>query len=295
MALPSTFGQALGRSQSQALQDFNVGQSVRELAYKAFVVAQEQGILVEAWLPETVGIDVNASYDPPYAQGLGALSGAQGLSEFARFLGVSLTTQALTAQIWQGGAFIDFTLPMVFQAEASAAADVMLPIQRLLSLTMPKDPSGGGLLEAPGPRIDLKKLTTNGREALSEGFSQVKNALPKVSDMLDTNKLAISKISDYVSKAKDTVNKPAQTLSSALVNSVTNNISLYVGQFLYFPSVVITDVSPTYDVLLSKDKNPMRATVNVVFKTFYMPTDRDIKVMFPSAEGFPIQNQQSRT
>lgn len=294
MTSPATFGKALQVSQSDALANFNVAKSQKDLAYKGFVVAQEQGIIVEAWLPETLGMDVTATYDPPFIQGLGALNGMEGLSSMARFLGMSLTTQSLTAQIWQGGAFIEFTIPFIFQAESSAAEDVMLPIQRLLSLMMPKDPTGGGLLEAPGPRIDLKKLAANAREELKDAGSSITREIKDLVVGIDTSNGIVSTAINAASAGQAGLNKAAKTVSTALVNSVVNNISLFLGQFLYFPSVVITDVSPTYDVVIGNDKNPMRATVNVGFRTFYLPTSRDIEIMFPGTAGLAIQNKKSQ-
>lgn len=293
MASPATFGEALKVSQSDALNNFNISKSQKDLSYKAFVVAQEQGILVEAWLPETIGMDVNATYEAPFVQGLGALSGMEGLSSLARFLGMSLTTQSLTAQIWQGGAFIEFTIPFVFQAETSAAQDVILPIQRLLSLMMPKDPTGGGLLEAPGPRIDLTKLAANAREELKGAGSAVVNEITGLAKSIDTSNGIVSTAIDAANKGQASLNKAAKSVSTALVNSVVNNISLHLGQFLYFPSVVITDVSPTFDTIIAGDKNPMRATVNVGFRTFYLPTSKDIAIMFPATEGLALENKSA--
>ena len=245
----------------------------KELAYKAYVVAQEQGLIVEAWLPESIGLDVNAEYQAPYAQGLGQANAKVG--ELARFLGVSLTTQALTAQIWQGSGEFVFTLPFVFQAESSGA-DVMLNIKRLLSLTMP-DGGSGGLLEAPGPRLDLRKMSIGGVRPTSVGT------------MIDGLSNALTSIGDSNSIPQG-VNNVARELNSALINSVTNNISLYIGQFFYLPSVVITDVSPTFDVVLAQDKNPIRATVNVNFKSFFVPTKQDMEDMFPGVAGISLQN-----
>ena len=288
--LPSTFGARFQTSTKDALQQFGKDPSIRELAYKTYVVCQERAILVEAWLPETVGMDVNASYEAPYAQGLGGINiaGAD-IGQMARFLGLSLTTQALTAQVWQGGAFIEFTLPLIFQTENSAAVDVMGPIKELLRLTMPRDPSGGGLLEAPGPRIDLDALLENSTNAVGQAFSNLTNvSLSAMTGDAGSNLLnSVASIGKNVAKK---ANDTAKTLSKAIVNSVKNNISLHIGQFLYFPSVVITDVSPTYDVVITQDKNPIRATVNVAFRTFYLPTDRDINIMFPSTAGVSDQN-----
>jgi len=263
------------------------GKAIRELAYKAYIVAAEQGIIVEAWLPETLMLDVAAKYDAPFEQGLGSLSSLAGISSMARFLGLSLTTQAMTAQVWQGGSFIDLSIPLVFQTENSAANDVMLPIKQLLSLTMPKDPGGGGFLTAPGPRIDINKLGSNGIDLVKSAGGAISDAVTGIisgsGSVSDTGK-TLAPGSSFLDRAANKANDVAKTVSNALVNSVTNNISLYIGQFLYFPSVVITDVSPTYDVVLGVDKNPVRASVNVGIRTFYMPTSQDIETMFPSAQ-----------
>ena len=292
--MANTFGEVLSRPLESSLagagrgQNGNIEENTRELAYKAFVVCQEQGILVEAWLPEQVNVDINANYEAPYAQGIGQ-SGS--LGSLARFAGLSLTTQALTVQVWQGGSNIQFSLPLTFQAETSGVSDVMKPIKDLMKLMMPKDPQGGGLLEAPGPRLDPDKLISQAGPTLKKiGGDIIRGASDSFSNMMDTAKQVSN---DVVGAARNAANTVARPISNAIVNSVKNNISLYIGQFQYFPSVVITDVSPTYDVVLGVDKNPQRATVIVQFKTFYTPTDRDIEGMFPSARDGSENSGQS--
>ena len=284
MALPNS------SVQSGLAQAGGGSRGKKELAYKAYVVAQEQGIIVEAWLPETVGLDVNAQYEAPYAQGIGQLN--EKVGELARFLGVSLTTQGLTAQIWQGSGEFIFTLPFVFQAEDSAANDVMLNIKRLLSLTMP-DGNEGGLLTAPGPHLDLKKLASNsGAEIVSRAMSLKEVGFSGGADKIKGTMQSASNMTlgGVLDSGASAINKEIGALNQLIKSSVVNNISLYIGQFIYLPSVVITDVSPTFDVVLAEDKNPVRATVNVVFKSFFVPTKQDMEDMFPAVAGLPIQN-----
>jgi hypothetical protein len=278
----STFGNALSRTLPASLAGLSsIGasnaRSAKDLSYKALVICSDQQIVVDAWLPETVGVDVSATYDAPYAQGIGAINDK--LGALAQFMGMNLTTQALTAQVWQGGSFINFNIPFIFQAETSAETEVMKPIKDLLRLAMPKDPSGGGILEAPGPHVDIKKLAANGSDGVSKAVSDIGNFV-KSGGIQDTAKSLMSNPLGFASQVKDSANNIARTASSALVNSIVNNISLYIGQFMYFPSVVVTDVSPTFDVVLSPDGKPMRATVNVGFRTFYVPTENDIENMF---------------
>lgn len=285
--IPSTFGQRFNIPLEQQPQIAAAARSKKELNYKAYVVAQDyksddgQGILVEAWLPETVGLDVNANYDAPFAQGIANMV-PENIGALSRFLGTNLTTQAFTVQIWQGGAFVEFQIPFIFQAESSARNDVMQPIKDLFKLTMPKDPQGGGLLEAPGPTIDLKRLA---QANVGQAVSNIVNGLT-FSNMKDAFTELKSDTFGALAKAKNSAqDNIARPISSAIVNSIVNNISLYIGTFLYFPSVVITDVSPTYDVMIGPDDNPLRATVNVNFRTFYIPTQNDIDIMFPKASS----------
>jgi hypothetical protein len=281
--IATTFAQAIKYRSIADQQGLNSGDmsepdTIKRLAYKVYVVAGEAqyngqtGFTVEAWLPETLSTDIAATYDSPLAQGLNGM--LPGIGAMARFIGLNLTSQALTTQVWQGGGHIQFTLPLVFQAENDAAADVMEPIKQLFSLTLPKDESGGGLLSAPGPHLDAKKLLSNGGAAL---FDQAKGTLK---GLYNTGASIVG--GAQFDKSQGEAMSLAQASSRAIVNSVKNNISLHLGQFMYFPSVIVKDVSPTFDVILSKDKNPIRATVNVNFETFYIPTSQDLETMFPA-------------
>lgn len=285
-----TFGDRFNQPISAALsaRGYRIGSdsaSIRDLNYKAFVVCHDENILVDAWLPDTISVDVTANYDAPFEQGLG---GDSDVAKVAKTAGVTLTTQALSVQVWQGGSYIQFSLPFIFQAQDSGADDVMKPIKDLMRLMMPKEPTPGGLLQAPGPRLDpAKALTGENVKAIAGGIGEaIKNGATTLASAalgVVTGGAAGGSVESTVNGLIASANQVATPISNAIVNSVVNNISLYVGQFQYFPCVVITDVSPTYDVVLGTDGNPVRASVVVQFKTYYIPTQADIETMFPSA------------
>ena len=297
------------------------------------------GITVEAWLPEEVNLDISATYEPPFAQGLNGMM--PGIGAAAKALGVNLTTQAMSAQVWQGGSDVQFSLTLVFQAETNSYTDVILPIKKLLQLTMPKDPTGGGLLEAPGPHVNIDKLKTpigsqsspgtpdpqkpsasnSGGGGLSGIVSSAKNigssmassASSAVSSVTNAAGSVVSGVSGAVSGAYNSLSSGGLTgaaidatvgsakalkagangalvaLSNQMVNAIEGNISLYIGKFIYIPCVVITDVSPTFNVILSADGNPTRASVAVTFKMLYIPTQADLDTMFSNTGGSPSQ------
>lgn len=55
----------------------------------------------------------------------------------------------------------------------------------------------------------------------------------------------------------------------------TRDTSLFIGQKIFFPRVVITNVTPTFEVKPDKDGNYTAATVDVSIKTSFIPTRDD--------------------
>lgn len=260
-----------------------------------------QNIAIKGWLPEEVTFDISSQYEAPFSQGLNQM--VPGFGQMARAFGVNLVTQAMTSQVWQGSSEINISIPLIFQAETNAYLDVIKPIKDLLKLTMPKDLAIGGLLEAPGPHIDIDKLrasigevvqntvpgpqqtTVEATKSFFSSLSQdITGAFSAGGKMISAVQNPLVVIPQLVVEgtlgARDAANVGAVKLSTALINAIEDNISLYIGDFLYIPSVVITDVSQAYNVMIAPDGNPSRATVNVTFKMFYIPTQADLDTMF---------------
>lgn len=282
--------------------------------------SQEGAVIVRAYLPEEVNLDIQAEYEAPFAQGLNQMM--PGLGSLARAFGVNMVTQAMTAQVWQGGTEVQFQMPLIFQATHSSYLEVMKPIKDLLRLTMPKDPTGGGLLESPGPHINIEKLKTpvGGKKTTStptpqkptteskegggivgmgksvwEGGSGLLSSISKnvtsVSESISKDGLMSAFVNVPINTIKDlkaTTNDTLVNLSSQMVNAIEGNISLYIGNYLYIPSIVITDVSPTFNTIIGPDGNPTRAQVQVSFKMFYIPTQADLDVMFWNEGSKPV-------
>lgn len=284
---------------------------------------------VVGYLPEEFQFDANSQYEATFAQGLNGLN--QSLGNIAKALGVNLTTQAMTAQVWQGSNEVTFNISIVFQAETDSYKDVIKPIKDLLKLTMPKDKARGGLLEAPGPHVDIEKLRTaiNGvmpaptptpqaatgdTSASSQvgvtgvtgglidtvtgalrGLGNVPGTINRALDGLKTDPVgfAANAALSGTLAVKNTANAGLVSLSRLLVNSIVNNISLSIGNFFYFPSIVITEVNQSYKSLFGPDYNPQQATVQVTFKTFYVPTQNDLEVMFIAGGSNPNVTPQA--
>lgn len=217
-------------------------------------------------------MDFGASYEEAVSQGLAGLAG--GYSETAgkamKMLGMQLTTKALTAQVWQGSTEVAFSIPLVFQAESNVNDDVTKPLSDLYRLVLPREPDVGGLLQAPGPQLDLDRLKKqsidfNLKNTVTSGASTLGSALT-------FDKSTLTSAFATASEA----GKGLQSFSQAFMGSIKNNISLKIGTRVFLSSVVITSVSSNTSVLPTRDGSFQRQEVTVGFKTFYVLTQNDI-------------------
>lgn len=253
--------------------------------YICIIACTDLGIMLKANLPQEFMIDIGASYEEAIAQAVSSSSIVSELSGKAKMMGVQLVTQALTAQIWQGSTEISFSLPLSFQVNSDEMADLLTPLSQLYTLTLP-DETVGGLLKAPGPSLDPSKVAS-AVGALTSG------ALNSAMDSVSTN---FSDLANRVSggrvgtaladSSKATAGAPPSSsadggVKTTLLSAIKNNISLTLGQYMYFESVVITSVGQTHFVQPLENGTMSRVDVTVGFKTFFVPTQKDIQKMFP--------------
>lgn len=227
------------------------------------------GVII-ANMPEEFTTDVSANYEEAFAQAVNSTQASASAAGLLRAAGVQLTTQALTAQVWQGSSDMSFSIPLVFQAIDDEYEDVVKKLEALYSLTLPDELFSNGLLTAPGPRLSAKLLTRNLGDAAKQSLEDLINIGSNV--LMDSGK-----------DSKSTPTRNANTKAGAaspLISSVENNISLRLGRFMFFESVVITSLNQTTSVLPLKSGVMSQVVVHVGFKTFFTPTKADIPYMF---------------
>lgn len=268
--------------------------------YKVIIRSEREGsnkdgskevIEIVADVPEEFMFDVAAQYEAPFSSGL-APAGWERSNTALRMLGMSLTNQTMTAQVWQGNTDVQFSLPLVFQAETDASKEVLEPIINLMKLTMPIEKERGGLLESPGPRWDLGKLDASWNaiksEATSQGTEDVREAGVKGFKDISNSLLALDGVGimqSAIGLSKTTrkgADQFAKTFSKGMGAALVNKISLKIGRFLYFDSVVIESISQTSTAQPERNTGIfMRSQVQVSFKTFMLPTQNDLESMYP--------------
>jgi hypothetical protein len=112
-------------------------------------ISQQGGGKVMAYVPETFQLSVTSQFNQPFGQGVQNSP----VGTAAKILGLgALTSQSMTAQVWEGTQPIEMSLELEFVAESNPTTEVLEPIKELLRMTMPsRGHSGGFLLDPPGP------------------------------------------------------------------------------------------------------------------------------------------------
>lgn len=268
--------------------------------YLCVIQCTERRISVTANLPQSYQIDIGANYEEAFSQGFQGLSGVAAIGPKLRAFGIQTTTQALTAQVWQGSTEFVFSLPLVLQAEEDEQEDVLRKLTDLYRLTLPDEAFSNGLLSAPGPRLDAKEITKSvgnvtsgivnsplesvkslGQEALS-AFSQLKDTIGGV--LFGPEKKASSALNSTTNTQSALEGTgPTATgkgVSNPLLSAIKNNISLTIGNYMKLDSVVITSVSQNHMVQPLVNGTMSRVEVTVGFKTFFTPVQKDIPNIF---------------
>lgn len=253
--------------------------------------------IVRAPLPETFMYDQASQYEAPFTQ---ALTGSSILNSMARMVGMKLVTQALTAQIWQGSNETELGLDLEFQTEQDADLDVRQPVLNLMKMVTPSD--SNGFLETPGPSLDFRDLISTissaDREQLAEYVSDgspIAGAIVQRTNLIDTNTSTTD--GGNQSNPDNSPAQPGSSLVDQVKRNIKNQISIRVGNFAFFDSVVITNVQKTYTSVPDAISGiPHHVRVSVRFKPLFMVVQSDLeKIFYPpgtaSANGRgPIVN-----
>lgn len=228
-------------------------------------------VIVHAPMPAEFMFDSTSTYQAPFAQGL---FGNGALASLARVGGLALTSQALTAQIWQGSNETQLGVELEFQAESDPLTEVRDPILALLKLATPSMAPGSGMLLSPGPQLNLELAG----QIASEAASQLKQTVIG----------AVSIFTDPSNSTTDGSSKPTTAIKNgglgqgkAWKDKIRNVITIQIGNYAYFDSVVITDVQKTYTSQIDPISGwPMHARVSVKFKPLFLLLQDDLDDIF---------------
>lgn len=242
------------------------------------------GTTITAPLPDTLAYDTAADYQTPFAQGM---LGAGNLSQALSSAGVRLSTQAMTAQLWQGSTENDIGLELDFQTWDDPYKDVMEPVLNLMSLAAASVDTATGLLKSPGPRISLEdtgKIAANAASQLLNSAKQGGRAAADVAGAVNVSKKLNGQSDNLNSNQAANSAPPAENgLGGAQYwkNVIRNQISVQVGRYAFFDSVVILNVQETFSHQMDAQTGlPLHAKVSVRFKPLFLVTQQDLDKIF---------------
>jgi hypothetical protein len=275
-------------------------------SYLVVVQQSTTNISVTAPMPDEFAFDVGASYEQMLPQGF---FGGRVLNIAAAAAGTKLAVQAFTAQLWAGNTDTLLSVELVFHTETDPVADVRTPIVNLLKLTMPSISGNTGFLNNPGPSIDWSIAgqavgTGLGQAAAGVGSlfgsaasgvvnfaSSALGALSKQGSMTDSNTQVADGANNTVAQALS--QNPSIGTAAYWKSRVKNQISIKVGNYLMFDSVVVTNVNLTFASNFDAQTGlPHNARVSVTFKPLFMLTQQDLDTLFinPGSNTTPSGN-----
>lgn len=244
---------------------------------------------IHAHMPESFMMDMSSEYVAPFTQGLTGNALIDTVLKVG--LGLRLVNQTLTAQIWQGSAETVLGLELEFQAERDPRTEVQEPILQLMKLTTPSVLGEDGFLRSPGPKIGPEAV----KELVDSYTSSMGSAAQGALDFLPIGQKSAKLVDPSMSctngnfQAMHTRSPSQNTQYGAhdrFKKHIKDQISIQIGKFAIFESVVITNVQKTYEARLDAFTGlPHHAKVSIQFKPLFMIIQSDLDQIFKGAQG----------
>lgn len=241
-------------------------------------------VVVKAWIPEQVSVDVSATYSALFGQGL--FQGDDWASQGLKTFGFSGLTRVQSFKIWNSSQGITMTLPLVFTMDDTAVEadiagrepskdrsnfDITAAILELQKLCLPSQIKGQLFLEPPGSTLQVSQEI-----ALNRFVTDIVSAAKNVLGITDDTK----KDQGPQAPPGSTTPESSYTTGNDDWIQLRSWTSVYIGNFLYFDKVVMENVGAAYDMQLDENGKPMRATVNVTFSTLFDTTIQDLNSIY---------------
>ena len=249
----------------------------------------DKNFAFHAWLPESFSYSQSANYEAPF------LTATQNiLGHAARMFGYNIVSPVMTAQMWMGSETPEFTIEVTLETETDPILDIKEPFLGLLKLVTPSVQDG--MLHSPGPSLDVQDMIS----AYMQNRSRAQVANEKAENLKAQADQAGTSIADPSKVARNSsatrtgsmkgqnevadyspLSRKYWTDERSGVTKISNQISISIGRYLYFPSVVVTNVeSELLHIINGASGFPMSANISISFKPLFTPTIEDLQDMF---------------
>ena len=200
-------------------------------------------------IPEELTYRVTGDYSEQFEN-----SGEGVISATSRFLtGQVVGAGAISTSKWTGSSPIDWDISFDLVAEEDSRKEVVEPLLVLLSLAVP----------------------SLGDASLSDGSDEAADVLRRSRH----NILERIKSEDTIKNIIDDLFLfPPGPNFSGLSNR-GDDITVHIGEFIYLPAVIITNVDAEVSGIMNTDGLPVKATVNVNFQSALPNSSELVQVM----------------
>lgn len=241
---------------------------------------------IEAPMPESFMYDAQVMYEAPFTQSLTGNSAIDTILKVG--FAAKLVTHAMTAQFWQGSTDTELGLELEFHADSDPATEVRDPIISLLRLTTPT--TQAGLISSPGPQLTsqvILDILTAGKNA---GASIPEGTQGEVSAGQTTDTEQSVTQGDQGRAKTSNLNAENATGTVAYWKTrIENQISIRIGKYAFFDSVVVTSVRKTYESQFDAVTGlPFYAKVAIQFKPLFMIVQDDLNKIFGVSSNSPV-------
>lgn len=215
----------------------NDGEEQVDSRYKIYVSSAQVGKTVEAVLQDKISLKITSEWEPFLP--LGTVS--QVANSATQLVGgVSLLSRFMTRRIWKGTSPIGITITLQFESINNTYNDVVDPVISLMKMALPYEDND---LQVFGAKIPL--VSPPGPSPFTTGNDNVSN-----DQKLSTGD--VDKIANSLKKG--------------------DQISIKIGNFMKFDSVIISEVTPEVSNRMSVDGFPISASVSISFETYEIIT-----------------------
>lgn len=252
------------------------------------VDSSRKSVTITAPLPESFGFGMSNSYEAPFAQGL---IQDQTLKTAASAFGIRAAVPALTAQLWQGTSETDMTVELELHTENDPLADIRQPILDLLSLTTPSVDPATNMMKSPGPSLEdsiasVANLASDSLTSLattaSNFFEKLLGAPPlKFVQNAVSNPATTTLAGNGVTQPTANATPPGLGSTEFWKRRVKNQVSIQIGNYAFYDSVVIPDVRLTFMSSIDPTTGwPHHVKLSVVFKPLFTIVASDLPNIF---------------
>lgn len=279
---------SVGGISDAAVQEEIDGLYVPDAVYLATIHCEEANggpVDVSGYINTFPSLEAGSTYAAPFDNFITKILG-EDVENVLNAVGVKTVTKALTSKIWTGTEHLTMSVDILLVAEKNVTTEITEKKKALLRLVLPSDEKG--FLTSPGPALvysgpGIDEVLTTGKDLLANVGAVVLSPV-KPTDPPPTTGSG-SATGQVQAGGVLTAIQPAVDLVGKVNFGQSKTISITLGKYLAFESVVVERVSFKPEQIIGEEGKPMIEVATIQFTTFRVPTIEDIDKLLAINNG----------